>query len=275
MKLDDVVPGACYARAQRILSDVVLIRDEMGRPEDTRALPELSNVQPRECYFEALAAVRKAQRVAEETGVHHTRLAPAAPDLRDVRPGHVLELLDVVAGTVDAVKQRLGITEPGAEPAIDTSRQPTDVLGAVLRINRELSRSLERPFTPTDVYGVVALASTYATRLGGKAPLAPFERKRKPADCYARLGACLSKLTALVAKHDKPALAARGIPADVLPGDVYDLASLVLGEVAYLHALRPGVAPVHPFEPTAGGHVLPAHVDQVARTLETQLAAIQ
>jgi hypothetical protein len=64
------------------------------------------------------------------------------------------------------------------------------------------------------------------------------------------------------------------VPADVLPGDVYDLASLVLGELTYLHAITPNAAPVHGFEPDASGYRLPAHVDQLARTLEAQLASL-
>jgi len=60
----------------------------------------------------------------------------------------------------------------------------------------------------------------------------------------------------------------------VVPGDVYDLACLVLGELTFLHALTGTAPPVHAFEPAASGHRLPAHVDQLARTLEAQIAAI-
>jgi hypothetical protein len=66
----------------------------------------------------------------------------------------------------------------------------------------------------------------------------------------------------------------RGAVPDVLPGDVYDLASLVVGELAFLHAITPGALPVHAFDPAWQGHRLPSHVHQQARTLESQLAAL-
>lgn len=274
MKLEDIKPAHCHARARRLLADVVLIRDEMGRSEDARPVPEITGAQPREVYFETLAAWQKVQRLSDEVGARSSASSPLGPDLREVQPGHVLQLLDAVLATTDAIKARLGISEQSAEPAIESSRQPSDVLTTVLRINRELSRALERPFTPTDVFRVVSLASTYATSMGGVAEVAPFERRRKPADCYARLSACLLKLKAVVAKRGTTALDARGIPKDVLPGDVYDVASLVLGELAFLHASSPNSRPVHAFEPVTSGHMLPAHVDQLARTLETQISSL-
>lgn len=275
MKLEDIQPADCYARAQRVLAEVASVRDEMGRTEDSRPAPEITGARPRECYVEALVAWRKVQRLASEVGVTTARALPPATALREVRPGHVLQVLDGVLATVGDIRSRLGISEGAPEPAIESSRQPSDVLMTVIRINRELSRSLERPFTPSDVYATVALASSYATRLGAQADMAPFTRKKKPADCYARLEACLAKATALVTAKGESALAARGTPKDIVPGDVYDLATLVLGEVALLHALTPNAAAVHAFEPAPAGHYLPAHVEQLARTLEAQLGAIK
>jgi hypothetical protein len=274
MKIEDVRPGHCYARAQRLLAETALIRDEMGRTRDPRPIPEVTDARPREVYFEAAATWAKADRLAGEIGVATVRFAHVPPVLRELRPGDVLQLVDAVLGQLAAIKQRLQIAESATEPALDLARQPSDVLVILIQANRELSRMLERPFTPSDVYRIVSLASAYAARLGGNAELAPFERGRKPADCYERLGACHTRLAALIARRGETALTARGTPGDVVPGDVYDLASLVLGEVAFLHSLVPIAAPLHAFEPTTSGHRLPAHVDQLARTLEAQLAAL-
>jgi hypothetical protein len=274
MKLEDIRPHHCYARAQRLLAEAVLVREELGRSEDSRPALEITDAQPRECYFEALATWQKASRLGAELGVPSPRFPNAAPPLADTQPGHVLGVIDAALAQIEAIKQRLGISEKAAEPAIESSRKPSDVLATLVRINRDLSRSLERPFTPSDCFGVVALANSYAERLGGKADLAPFEHKRKPAHCYQRLTACLQAVSSRITKAGHQALTARGTPTDILPGDVYDLASLVLGELAFLHALTPNAAPVHAFEPPATGVRLPAHVDQLARTLEAQLSAI-
>jgi hypothetical protein len=274
MKVEDVKPAHCYARAQRLLGAVRAIRTEMGRSEDARPVPEISGAEPREVYFEAIAAWRKAARLGAEVGAPPPALAPEAPRLTELKPGHVLQVLDGIAAQLEAIATRVGADPAGPEAAIEDARRPSDVLMTVIRINRELSRALERPFTPSDVYRTVALAAAYANRLGGHAGAAPFERGRQPAQCYERLEACLARATALIGKRGGAALTARGTPPDVSPGDVYDLANLVLGEVAFLHALVPTAAPLHAFELQATGHRLPAHVHQLARTLEAQLAAL-
>jgi hypothetical protein len=275
MKIEDVQPAHCYARAQRLLADVALVRDELGRSADSRSVPEIAHAQPRECYAEAIATWSKATRLAREIGATSPAFAPAGPLLLDVKPGHVLHLIDAVEKVVGTLKHRLDIGETNAEPAIESHRQPSDVLVTLVRVNRELSRTLETPFTPSDVYGVVALASAYAARLGGTAKTSPFERRKRPADCYARLESCLSATVGLVEKRNQRGLALRGALTDITPGDVYDLASLVLGEVKFIHALSHDVAPVYPFEPAPAGQYLPSHCYQLIRTLEAQLAAIK
>jgi hypothetical protein len=274
MKLDEIQPAHCHARARRLLAEVRTIREEMGRTEDVRQPPTVTGALPRECYFEAIVVWRKAARLAAELGVEVSQGVPGAPGLRDVRPGHVLQVIDGALAQIDAVRQRLAIPEPAPEPAIEPAREPSDVLVTLIRINRDLSRALERPFTPSDVYRTVALASAYAARLGAQPRPAAFERRRQPVHCYERLEACLARASTLIAARGGSALAVRGAPADVLPGDVYDLANLVLGEVAYLHALTSDAAPVHAFEPEPGGHRLPSHVYQLASTLDAQLAAL-
>jgi hypothetical protein len=57
----------------------------------------------------------------------------------------------------------------------------------------------------------------------------------------------------------------------VVPSDVYDLATLVLGEVAYVHALGSDPNPPYPFEGNQPGRKLPAHVWQLASLLELLL----
>jgi hypothetical protein len=187
----------------------------------------------------------------------------------------VLQLIDAVLAHVEDVKRHLEIKDKASEPAIESSRQPSDVLVTLVRVNRELSRVLERPFTPSDVYRTVALASAYATRAGAIADPAAFERKKKPADCYAKLEQCLELVGAAIAKRGEHALTERGTPSDIQPTDVYDLANLVLGEVAFLHTLTAAAQPLHAFEPGGEGHRLPSHVYQLARTLEAQLASLR
>jgi len=269
MKLEDIQPANCFVLANQLLADARAIRDELGRSEDTRPVPEITGAEPREVYFEAIVAWRKAGRLASELGVEASSPIPVTPKLADLRPGHVHGLLEGISA------QRRGIKQTAPAQAVEPARQPSDVLVTVVRLNRDLSRSLERPFTPSDVYRSVALAAAYATRLGATAAPAELQPRKKPADCYERLEACLARAAALVGKRGGKALAARGALPDVLPGDCYDLANLVLGELAYLHELTGDAKALHAFEPEVGGHRLPSHVHQLARTLETQLSALR
>src|SRR6187549_2447534 len=103
MELEQVTPAHCHARALRLLAETSAIRDELGRTADGRPVPEITGAQPREVYFEAIVAWRKADRLAGELGVRSSKPAPAVPQLRTLRPGHVLQLLDAVWAQLDAI----------------------------------------------------------------------------------------------------------------------------------------------------------------------------
>ena len=273
-KLADILPGHCLAHAQRLLGDVALVRDELGRAEDARPPGDVANAKPRDCYFEALAAWNKAARLAAEIGAPGARFVEVSPATKDIQPGHVLHVIDAVIDQIARVKARLHVGDVSAEPEVDTARTPGDVLAVLIRVNRQISRSLERPFAPSDCYHVVALASTYAARMGASAELAPFERKRAPRHCFEHLLACHQAVSSAITKHGQQATSAPTVPSDVLPGDVYDLANLVLAEIAFLHSLSPEAMPVHAYELAPSGYRLPAHVDQLVRTLHAQLAKL-
>jgi hypothetical protein len=275
MKIDEIQPAHCYARARRVLAELELIREELGRSTDGRPVPEINDAAPREVYFQAIAAWHKAERLAHENGTRCGHAAPAAPHLADLKPGHVLQLIDAVHAQVVEVAQHLGISEKAHEPALEPTRTPADVLGALIRVNRTLSAVLERPFTPSDVHRVVTLARAYAERMGARGEQLPLERKRRPVDCYQRLEACLAVAGAALVKRGQSALRARTPASEIAPTDVYDLAQLVLGEVAFLHALTSDAQPLHAFEPGGHGHWLPSHVHQQARTLEMQLSSLR
>ena len=271
-KLEDVRPAECFAHAQRLLAEVQAVRIEMGRSEDVRAPLDSSDAKPRECFFAAIATWHKVSRLAAEVGAPPAGLIRTVPSLREIRPGHVLGHIEAIQRQVDAIKKHLHIAETSDKPAIEASRQPADVLVTLIQVNRQVSRALERPFTPSDVFARVEQAAAYA---GGSAvEAASFERRRTPRHCYERLMACHAAAAKKLARYGETSSAMRVVPAEVVPGDVYDLATLVLGEVALLHSLTANAYPVYAFETNAEGNWLPGHVDQLARTLEAQLAAV-
>jgi hypothetical protein len=274
--IDSVEPADCYQRAAQLAADIELIRHEMGRPTEARPAVTATGVSPRECWFQALSVFRKADRLCQDIARDPTAAIPHAPPLHAIKPGHVLAVIDAAGRELDEVKRALGITERRDPPAREASRTPSDVFAMLATVNRQINLLLERPFTPADVYQHVALAVAYAARLGKQEPPAPpaFVRGKRPADCYDKLSSCLEAARALVRRAGQPVIekapAAGGVEA-VLPSDVYDLAALVLGEVAYLHALGSDPNPPYPFEGNVPGRKLPAHVWQLSSLLEQQL----
>jgi hypothetical protein len=275
--MGDILPADCFVRASQLANEIELVRREMGRPTEGRMPVTVTGASPRECWFQALAVFRKVDRLCAEIAGDPPASVPHAPPLTDLHPAHVLQVIDAAMREVTEVKRALNISEKAESPGRDVQKAPSDVYGQLATLNRQTNLLLTQPFTPADVFQQVSLAVAYAARLGAEAKETPFQRGKRPADCYDRLTACLELARGLVRKSNHPVIdvAPRaGEPGGVVPSDVYDLASLVLGEVAYLHALRKDAPAPYPFEGNSPGRKLPSHVWQLAGTLEQQLTQL-
>jgi hypothetical protein len=280
-----IEPPDCYARAQLLAAEVELIRQEMGRPQDRRPAPVVKGAAPREVYFQALSLFRKADRLCYEITGDQLASIPHAPPIASIEPGDVLGVLDAAHREISETKARLGIHEDAKEPKRDASKTPSDVFAACLSVTRQLNLLLERPFAPGDVFQQVSLAVAYAGRLLAAFPnidttpdLPAFKRRQRPADCYDRIAGVVTNLQKVIARSGLNALQqAPERPGDVnevVPGDVFDIASLALAEVAFLHAHQGDANPPYPFEANLPGRKLPSHVFQLAGVLESQVNAL-
>jgi len=219
---------------------------------------------------------RKADRLCQEYAGDPMAPVPHSPPLADLQPAHVLGVIDAALRELREVARAVG-ADIGDPPAREPGKTPSDVFGALATANRQINLLLERPFTPADVFQQVSLAIAYASRLSKHEPaVGAFERAKRPADCYRRLMACLDLARGAVRRANQPVIDGFGTADDaILPSDVYDAATLVLAEVAYLHALSKDANPVYPFEANQPGRKLPAHVFQLAGALEKQLQQLK
>lgn len=277
--MESIEPPDCFVRARRLVAEVELVRSEMGRPKDPRGSAAVSGASPREVYFQALAAHRKAGRLCREITGDAKSGIPHAPAVPEIHPGHVYGVIDVALLNLTTVKKALGMSETASEPARDAAKTPSDVFGALVGVSRQINLMLDRPFTPADVFQELSLAVSYASRLSRREPpaLPALERKKRPADCYVKLSSCLQSARALVEKTDHPVIAGApdaGDPTWIAPSDVYDLASLLVAEMAFLHGLSTDVNPPHAWEAGAPGRKLPSHVYQLAGLFEQQLKGL-
>src|SRR4051812_198386 len=92
--IEAVEPADCYVRAVQLAANVEMIRNEMGRPVEHRSHAVVTGASPREVWFQALAAFRKADRLAHEIAQDPTAAVPHAPPISTIKPGHVLLVLD-------------------------------------------------------------------------------------------------------------------------------------------------------------------------------------
>ena len=270
-----IEPADCFVRASHLAKEVELIRKEMGRPSETRTAVTVTGASPRECWFQALAVFRKADRLCSELAGDPVASVPYAPPIEQITPGDVLKVIEAAGRELAEVKSALSIGESVDPPARDASKVPSDVFGALATLNRQLNLLLARQFSPADVFQQVAMAVAYVTRLGAAPKDSPFVRCKRPADCYERLQGCLDIARGLVKKSGHPVIERAPVAGEgALPSDVYDMATLVLGEVAFLHAVHENAPAPYPFEGNEPGRKLPSHVWQLAGVLEQQLHAL-
>jgi hypothetical protein len=275
-----ITPSHAYQRVVRILGELELIRLEMGRGQVESSPLRVENAAPREVYFQAITLFRKSDRLAFE----HTREGsePPAPPPGEIRPSHVRHVLDAALGRIQRLKEILGITEEVEEPPLLEGIQPSQVFIQILNANRQLNRLLEKQFSPGDVFRQVTVAVAYATRLldapgqvSSPPPTPPLERRKRPADVYRRLLACY-ELVRQAGQISRVQMLLLDIPDPeidkVEPSDVYDVASLLVSELAFMHGLIPGAKP--PRKAYNPGRRLPAHVYQRAGILEEQLRVL-
>ena len=269
-----IEPADCFVRASHLAKEVELIRREMGRPSEARPAVAVTGASPRECWFQALAVFRKADRLCGELAGDPVASVPYAPPIQDIKPGDVLKVIEAAGRELAEVKRARGISETSDPPARDPSKTPSDVFGVLATLDRQINLLLEQAFRPSDCFQQVSLAVAYAARLGAAPGDAPFVRGKRPADCYERLTACLELTRSLIREAGHPVIDKAPSPGDantVLPSDVYDLATLVVGELAFLQGVRGNAQAPYPFEGNIPGRKLPSHVWQLAGILEHQL----
>ena len=274
-------PTDVYQRVLEVSAEVNLIRLEMGVTDAAKPDMAISGAQPREVYFQALTLFKKSNRLLFE----HLREREDPPTLSsgDITPDDVLTLINGALELVLHVKQSFGIKETATIELSNETRTPTDVYKLIIRVNRTLNSLLQQRFAPAEVYqqltyGVGLSSSILATvasadRLGIEPALA---RRKTPVDVYRKLIAIYTIIHETLKLSSEACLVieeAENERTDVSPSDVYDLASLLVSELIYLHSLTPGAnAAKDSYYP---GDKLPSHVYQRAGRLETQLRTLR
>lgn len=273
----DVGPPEVYARLTVLRADLEKVRFEMGKPQPAPHVVEISNVSPREVYFQAETLFKKANRL----GFEHTReVVDSIPPPNDsIVPLDVMRVVESAVGRIARVKRELKIEEESVAEKTDPSKSPTDVFYAAVAASRQLNVLLREPFSPDDVYEQLTLAVGYTARLrsrfpGNRIPETPtLQRGKTPTDVMRKLIDCFTSIERIAARSNVPMLQLKGEgEGEVTPSDVYDMATLLLSELVSMWSLADAKAPYPAYYP---GRRLSSHVYQRATLLERQLLELE
>ncbi len=276
-----ISPSYVLTRTGLLRDELELIRYEMGKTKNMQAEIKVSNAAPHEVFFQALTLFHKTNRLAFEqtkTLEEEIKLSTAA----NIKPEHVLKMVNAALDRVLIVKKKLDITEAIEEKTYDNTITPTDVFRSIVQANRQLNLMLSQQFAPSDVFQQVSLSINYTARLLARFPEATripdypaYERGKHPSDVYQRLIDCYDLIQKIAKTSDLDML---NLTVDTdnltekVPSDVYDIASLIVSELAYIHSnLDNAQPPAGVYYP---GNKFPSHVFQRAGILERQLTGL-
>ena len=286
ISLTGIHPADVLARTALLRDELEVIRFEMGKPKDSWAGGFANNASPHEVYFQAMNVFLKANRLSLEL-VGSMGTQPEAMPASNIYPFHVWLMVDAAYHRILAVKQELGISESIAERPQPTSTTMTEAGRAIVVVNRQINLVLERPFSPSDVRHQVSLAIQYAADLLEQFPdttplpdTPTFERGKQPTDVFLRLLECYERLETIaqyskvpVVHFDRQALKKALQQFSFHPSDVYDMATLLVSDLAFIHAKIRNFETPDPIP--YPGRTFPSHTYQQAGVLYAQLVELE
>ena len=280
---ESIEPQDVFVHVGMVREELERIRFVMGRPENEQPEIAVNGAAPREVYFQAISMFQKANRLCFE----HTRERVNQPKLPtgEIVPADVYHIVEAALQRLRRVKQKLNITVKSTAIERDDSKTPTDVFRSCVQASRQLNLLLERRFAPSDVFQQVTFAVGYTARLLEHFPDATvipdssrFEEGKRSRDVYLRLVGCFDRIRSIAGQSGLKILeletkGSRAAAALAEPSDVYDIASLIVSELAYLHANLKDTKDPRPV--FFVGRKFPSHVYQRAGILEEQLIELE
>ena len=286
ISLTGIHPADVLARTELLRDELEVIRFEMGKPKDSWEGGFANNASPHEVYFQAMNLFLKANRLSLEL-VGSMGSQPEAMAASNIYPYHVWLMIDAAYHRILAVKQELGISDSISERPQPSSTTMTEAGRAIVVVNRQINLVLERPFSPSDVHHQVSLAIQYAADLLKQFPdttpipdTPVFERGKQPTDVFLRLLECYERLETIakyskvsVLHFDRQALKKALQQFSFHPSDVYDMATLLVSDLAFIHAKIQNFETPDPIP--YPGRTFPSHTYQQAGVLYAQLVELE
>ena len=276
-----ILPAHVFQAVAVLRSEIEMIRLEMGKPTASPSIITVKDAAPREVFFQARALFQKASRLALDVTREDVKIPPIPPG--ELRPKDVLDVVLKATERMQRVKTVMGIEEASVSPPIDSDMKPTDVYNSIIAASRELNILLDSQYSPGDVYREVLEAIAYASRIldtpgevSTPPPPPPFERRKRPADVYRKLLDTFREVQG-IGKISGVAMLEIDVSTKEVdtaePSDVYDLATLIVAELAWFHSLNENHLP--PRKVYNPGRKIPSDVFQKIGVLNEQVRMIR
>jgi len=258
----------------------------MGVQEPDPLHITITNASPHDVYFQARTLTIKANRLSFEL-IREQNDPPVLPG-GTIRPAEVKAMITIKAmitkagAAISDINREFNILKTYPPEKLQKNITPSDVFMAIMAVNRHLNALLEKRFAAEEVYQVVTLAISYAANLlaehsgAVRIPKKPaYIINKKPLDVYYRLYKCLQLIIQIykienfnILEIDISAIQERNI----IPSDVFDMASLVVARLDYLHKKKH----IHRVARKAyfPGRKFPSDVYQQTAILEQQLVSL-
>jgi len=271
-----------YFKTVNLDANLAILLHAMGKsPPPTLGVVVLA-ADKRQVYYESLSLFRKVNRLSFEL----LRIKRQEPELSGANLvwSDINYLIEHAESLIDAIFKKFDIAKAKqSQLEHKQSFSPQLLLASLLNTNRFINHVLERPFSPSDVYQELTVAVGYAANLLSRHPNVSripdspeFEKNKKPVDVFMRLYSILDDIDA-IAKTENLQMVKLDISQikteNILPGDVYDMAQLVVSELVFLHDYYNSQRIIPPrFYP---GAKFPAHVYQRAGLLQKQIESLR
>jgi len=276
----EILPADVYQNTLRIRMELERIRQATGKSLEPRPEIKIRQASPREVFFQAMTLWVKSVRLCKEfrrAGHYYaTKIEITPPD--KVVPGDVWVLTENARGRLSCVRRELGLESLKQVPPLDYSKNPSDVFRSIVQANRQLNLILNYKFAPGDVFAIVFLTNEYMREIldrvapgwradGGQIP--DYLKQKQPIDVFQQLNKSLAVVRRIAEAADIPILDFDpDYSQEILPSDVYDMASLVFSEVRHFSTLA-GVS--KRYRLSSREDKIPSDVFQQARWLESLL----
>lgn len=260
----------------RLRADIDGMRFVMGAPEVASARWQVTEAAPRHVLYTAQTLFSKVSRLAHE--VAGEALLEAPPPTA-ITPAAALGMVSAAHDRLLSLMARVGV-EPAGETGIWVDAQTAtwaDALVELVDANRQLNAMLVHEYRPAEIYDLVVESIAHVAGIAdAPVPRLPrFTVGKTPTDVYKRLLDCYQLTRQAEALRDMHTLGLNlrreRRRADVPPSEAYDLARLLLADIAGMARLQS--APKAPASLPRPTYLYSAHVyrltDVLAGMLET------